>query len=354
MAHITRSVDGNLPNAGVLLAAALSASREALGRSHGPCDGSGNHRNDAAVPQGEASLGNAGHQNLSFFCGVRARLTAPGRDPPGRHLPGMQDRMVSLRWQVHGGRVGKHADRGWTLWRSFPFTVAVRVRTGTCRLQVVGEQPIAAAADEVLCVGTGIRHRISTSGGCLHDYVHLSYMLPRQADALAHWDLPRIMRGAAGRRAGRCIARCVAEPAPDDLVALATRHQAAWELFLLLVRHGRVLSTPRPTCPPALRQVLAVMEERCGEPLQRDGLARLAGLSSQRFGAVFKATFGLPPLAWLERLRLDRAAALLLEDDRPVAAVAAAVGYADPFHFSRRFRRRHGMSPQALRRHAAG
>jgi AraC family transcriptional regulator, regulatory protein of adaptative response / methylphosphotriester-DNA alkyltransferase methyltransferase len=53
--------------------------------------------------------------------------------------------------------------------------------------------------------------------------------------------------------------------------------------------------------------------------------------------------------AELQRIRMNRAAALLRESSMPVGAVARAVGYRQPAQFSKAFRRHHGRPPSELR-----
>jgi AraC family transcriptional regulator of arabinose operon len=55
-------------------------------------------------------------------------------------------------------------------------------------------------------------------------------------------------------------------------------------------------------------------------------------------------------MAWLERRRLETACTLLLGTARSIQEIAAAVGFANPFHFSTRFRRLIGRPPSAWRR----
>lgn len=78
-------------------------------------------------------------------------------------------------------------------------------------------------------------------------------------------------------------------------------------------------------------------------------LAELACLSPARFHAVFKDATGQPPLRYLNQLRLELASQRLIDSDASVAQVAASVGIADPFHFSRAFKQRYGSSPRTYR-----
>lgn len=68
------------------------------------------------------------------------------------------------------------------------------------------------------------------------------------------------------------------------------------------------------------------------------------------FRRRFAAATGMSPQAWALHARMRRARELLAADDRPVAAVAAELGYADPAFFGRQFRRHAGRSPASWRR----
>jgi transcriptional regulator GlxA family with amidase domain len=62
---------------------------------------------------------------------------------------------------------------------------------------------------------------------------------------------------------------------------------------------------------------------------------------------------GDTPLNHLRTLRMQRAVQLLSETDRPLDAVATAVGYQDAFSFSKVFKRTVGLSPKAFRQRDA-
>lgn len=79
-------------------------------------------------------------------------------------------------------------------------------------------------------------------------------------------------------------------------------------------------------------------------------LAASAGLSVPRFSLLFRELTGYAPMDFLARQRIRHACRLLDATQSPVAAIAAEVGYSDPYYFSRCFRRIMGMSPLAYRR----
>ena len=105
------------------------------------------------------------------------------------------------------------------------------------------------------------------------------------------------------------------------------------------------------------RSVGSVVDELLRTVPSRDldvpTLARRAGVSSSAFRAAFHQLAGLPPRAWMERRRIEHAGGLLRDAGLGVAEAAAAVGYADPFHFARVFRRVQGCSPRSWRSHGS-
>jgi len=64
---------------------------------------------------------------------------------------------------------------------------------------------------------------------------------------------------------------------------------------------------------------------------------------------LFRHHYGIGPVAAFELLRLARAATLLVRSSLSVAAVAHDCGFANPYHFSRRFHRVYGQPPGRYR-----
>lgn len=78
-------------------------------------------------------------------------------------------------------------------------------------------------------------------------------------------------------------------------------------------------------------------------------MADEAALSPLQLFRVFRSSTNQTPMAWLKKERINAAKPLLLDRGQKVRTVAEAVGYADPFHFSRDFRAIVGRSPRAFR-----
>lgn len=63
----------------------------------------------------------------------------------------------------------------------------------------------------------------------------------------------------------------------------------------------------------------------------------------------FKQATGLPPLAYLQQIRLEQARTLLLDTRLTIEAIAGLVGYQDRASFQVRFRQTFGLSPARFR-----
>ena len=95
--------------------------------------------------------------------------------------------------------------------------------------------------------------------------------------------------------------------------------------------------------------VLLELEHRLAEPLTVARLAECVNLSASRLAHLFRKDVGTGPMRHLQHLRMERAASLLSRTSLPVADVMKCVGYSDPSHFRRDFRRQHGLAPRDWR-----
>jgi AraC family transcriptional regulator of arabinose operon len=100
---------------------------------------------------------------------------------------------------------------------------------------------------------------------------------------------------------------------------------------------------------PRIAHAIARMEEALDRELFVAELADAVNLSPSRFAYLFRRETGVPPARYLHLLRMERARILLERTFLSVKEVMAFVGVNDPSHFSRDFRRHHGVPPTGLR-----
>jgi AraC-like DNA-binding protein len=99
---------------------------------------------------------------------------------------------------------------------------------------------------------------------------------------------------------------------------------------------------------PSARHLLRVRDladRHYAETIGVDELAAAAGLSRAHFSREFSRTFGESPKAYLMTRRLERAAALLRNADRPVGEICLDVGLVGLGSFTTSFKRHFGKTP---------
>jgi AraC-like DNA-binding protein len=101
---------------------------------------------------------------------------------------------------------------------------------------------------------------------------------------------------------------------------------------------------------PDIARVLRLLRSQPEVRWTLDDLARAAGMSRTSFTMRFRAAVGVPPITYLTRLRLTRAAGYLATTTKNVNHVARLVGYDSDASFSRAFSRAFGRPPGDYRR----
>ncbi|MGP3979533.1 helix-turn-helix domain-containing protein [Streptomyces sp. KR80] len=120
-------------------------------------------------------------------------------------------------------------------------------------------------------------------------------------------------------------------------------------LLLAAVAAGTARADAAGEVDPRVRRVEALI---AADPAAAHTVASLAAqvaLSPSRLAHLFSAQFGRTPMQVVRDARLRHAVRLLEVTDLTVDRVAAASGFASPFHFSRVFRARFGAPPGAYR-----
>ncbi|MEU3015990.1 MULTISPECIES: AraC family transcriptional regulator [unclassified Nocardiopsis] len=122
-------------------------------------------------------------------------------------------------------------------------------------------------------------------------------------------------------------------------------------IAMLLRSHGRERGSrgPDPAARPEVALARELLAARLVDPPTLEELATHTGLGPFALARAFRAAYGLPPHAYLNQMRVDRARSLLLRGRR-AGEVAVEVGFADQSHLTRHFRRHLGVPPVAYQR----
>ncbi len=107
------------------------------------------------------------------------------------------------------------------------------------------------------------------------------------------------------------------------------------------LRHIAVLGGQSHRIAEAIRR----LHRQFDEAVRMEELAADLGMSASTFYQRFRDVTGMTPLQFQKEVRLQEARRLLLEGDLDAATAGYRVGYNDPSHFSRDYKRQFGAPP---------
>jgi AraC-like DNA-binding protein len=94
-----------------------------------------------------------------------------------------------------------------------------------------------------------------------------------------------------------------------------------------------------------ISKAIGRLREHFDEQLKMEEIARELGMSVSGFHHHFKSVTSMSPLQFQKHLRLQEARRLMLGEDMDAASAGFHVGYQDPSHFSREYKRHFGAPP---------
>lgn len=129
--------------------------------------------------------------------------------------------------------------------------------------------------------------------------------------------------------------------------------KCAKSLLLSMPRNSQagyaMLPLSMPHSDARIRKSEEYLQAHLGEPIDFDAVAERIGMSGRSFVRRFRSATGHSPGEYLQSLRIRFAKGLLETERRPIASVAASVGYSDVTYFRQLFKRHTGITPTEYR-----
>ena len=101
--------------------------------------------------------------------------------------------------------------------------------------------------------------------------------------------------------------------------------------------------------PPWIAEACSILRTRLDEPIHPSDVAAQVGIPYETFRKRFQQHVGVSPGRYRITRRIDAACGLLLETTLTSHEIANRLGFADAFHFSRRFKQITGTTPRDFR-----
>ena len=244
-------------------------------------------------------------------------------------------------------------DGSYKTWRTHGTRDYLLVLTlgGHGRFGFAGGEVVTNAGDCVLLL-PGTPHDYGTAGTQWE--LLWAHFLPRPHwHALLRW--PSVSPGLITMPLSDPVLRKNSETALRETHRRATGAGRSREAFAMNALEQTLLwcdaACPHPSAvDPRVQTAMDFLCSHMGTEVSVQETAQAAGLSSSRLAHLFKAQAGVSPGQFVEARRMERARQLLSRTGLTVEAVAADVGYDNPFYFSLRFKKATGQAPTEFRR----
>jgi AraC-like DNA-binding protein len=251
---------------------------------------------------------------------------------------------------VCGGR--EHCTAGYVIdRRNFPYLCLEWVASGRGSLYLKGRRhPLGPGSFFVY--GPGIPHRILTDPRDRMVKYFMDFKGPAAAGLLRRYGLapPHFRTLPPGSGVLELF---------DRLIEAGNRQGGSSNrLCRLLLECLIVLATDTRPVPAGKEGQSYASYLRCRSFMEQhsrsiQGMAEVARhchLDPAYLSRIFRRFSGESPLRFLNRLKMNAAALQLIRRNALVKEIAAECGYADPYHFSKAFKKVHGLSPLAYAR----
>lgn len=224
----------------------------------------------------------------------------------------------------------------------------------------LGEHAYLCQAGDIMVLEPGAMHDYATVYEAQPWEFYWVHFLPRP-----HWvewlQLPERTLGLRSvtvddtvlkRRIERAFVRLLHDLRASTHFQIDLAANALEEILLCIAQHN---ARARPyTLDPRIDTILQRLSTNYCEPVTIATLAQQVSLSPSRLSHLFKEQVGCSIIETILSIRLHQTERLLKYTALHVGEIAQAVGFQSASYFSRQFKARYGLSPEAYRQQQQG
>ena len=231
--------------------------------------------------------------------------------------------------------VMKKCSPNWRLeYQTFPKYGLVMVLTGSARYLIDGVEYNVQAGD-LICFSPGVTRYASPTGMSI---AALDFTLLR-----GRFGLPVVSKFTRTEQLDRLLAEFQYE-----WLQKGKGCELKCDALFLLILHALLYGGSVSAANPHVEKIKRYIVDHSTEAVSVAKLAELTGLNTVYCGALFRKTQGVTIAEYANRIRVERAAALLTENHN-ISEAAYACGFNDVYYFSSTFKRIMGVPPSVYR-----
>lgn len=220
----------------------------------------------------------------------------------------------------------------------------ILVRSGTLDIRE-GADAYRVGPGQTLLLTAGREHAGTADYPADLSFYWLHFRLPRAHSAAG----PRLRTFSTPRRAG-LLMEMLHRYLDDRTTGMATDLSSGLLAHLILAEVAREAPAPVDLASTHLvGRAEAWIGQHYQDGLSTRDMARHLGCTADHVGRVFRRVTGSTVVDAINRRRLDEAGRRLLTTAEGISAIALRVGFLEPVHFRRLFKRLHGVTPGEFR-----
>ncbi len=116
--------------------------------------------------------------------------------------------------------------------------------------------------------------------------------------------------------------------------------------LLIWVSQNNINQSNNQALSLKIDRIIEYMRNNINRKVTLEELSGIARLSTFYLSRSFKEATGYPIITYFNKMKIEKAKELLIEDNKKVKEVAYELGYTNEFYFSRIFKRIEGLSPK--------
>lgn len=263
-----------------------------------------------------------------------------------------------------------HHNGNWN-WKNVmsPFTRIFLVTEGKAKV-IMPDGCVELTPNHLYIIPAGTLHSYECEGVFTHYYMHVYEELKNETDLFDFYKLPTeveatetdlvlmktlCLQHPEARLPGSDPTTYDNETTLDINVRRYISMPLHEKLFVrgcITVLFSRFMTTAQPrnwTYDKRLTRVMQHINNNIYSDISIDELADVACVTKHYLIKIFKRSFGLSPLKYINRKKMERAQLMLITDKCSVKEISFALGYSSPTYFCRLFRQITGRSPQDYR-----
>jgi len=210
----------------------------------------------------------------------------------------------------------------------------------------IGKHHYTVQAGDLLIMPSGVAHRYESDSNTPWTiyWMHIQ-------GSLSHLFMRRLSAEYGIKRIG------IHQAITDAFDRLLTMHkgQPKLEKYLESAQQARLLLTQLiapaavQSSPTSEQHIHTVFNSLLSESCSLEYLAKQLDVSRTSLRRLTQKYFKQSPMAYFNKLKMERAALMIEQTELSVGAIAKGLGFQDALYFSRAFKKYHGESPSSFK-----